>query len=90
MFVFLLGGVDFLLLFLFAAVEIASDVDIDVLGQFAEVALADVASLADESALGQPALLEELGEGGDDHLAAGSVDLVQPNSHVWLIILKYI
>ena len=34
MFVFLLGGVDFLFLLLLAAVEVSGLVDVDVLGEF--------------------------------------------------------
>jgi hypothetical protein len=40
-----------------------------------------VASLADEPGLGETAFLEELLKGSCDHLLAGTVDLVEPNTH---------
>jgi len=51
MFVFLLGGVDFLLLFLLSSLEIAVDVDVGVIEEkLLEVFEGDSATLADQSA----------------------------------------
>ena len=40
-----------------------------------------MASLADQPSLGEAAFLEELLKGSCDHLLAGTVDLVEPNTH---------
>ena len=89
-FIFLFGSVHFLLFLLLTALQVATHVDVGTLRQqLAEVVLTEVNSLADEAGF-VLALFEQLLEGVGGDLRAGAVDLVEPDAHVWLIILKNI
>jgi hypothetical protein len=89
--IFLLGGVDFLLFLLLAALQVAVHVHVAaLLKQLAEVSLAEVAALADQAGVLVLGEFQELLEGGDGDLLASAVDLVQPNAHVANYIKKYL
>ncbi len=90
-FIFLLGGVDFLLFLLLAALQVAVHVYVTaLLKKLTEVSLVEVAPLADQAGLLVLDKLEELLEGGDGDLLRCAVDLVEPDAHVANYIKKYL
>ena len=90
MFIFLFCGVHFLLLFLLSSVQVAGHVDVSALEEEGlSVVGTEVLSLQYEThEFGGDG--EELVGVGEVEELAGAVELVQPDLHLWSIILKYI
>jgi len=92
MFIFLLIGEHFLLLFLFATIEISSHVDVGVVSEMSETTGIEVTTLTNQTSWAQIEHLNELfksavtGDAGD---SGGAVKLIQPNLHM-TIFIKYI
>ena len=83
-FIFLLGGVDFLFLLLLASVEVASEVEVGFLGEVVEGG--EAWALVDHSAtngIGLEQKLLERGALGELHQGLRAVEAVQEDLHLW-------